>query len=317
MPNLHNIGEELLAQAAFPLYLGGATTDSNVVLLKKYNDALKALAKDSKGIFTLHDSTARETCFVKIAKLGRPKSGLSPDKINNKMFAEALALKLNVLASRYKKFPPGFDSLIYDNHKQQPGPFDGQLIVEILFKVEYFLRTCQIPGKVNATPQDLYQVLRLINKSFAGPIDTARWSCEKLELPGVRTLKDVPWLHANPGVSVPVFVTPEGAPVNLVPEIYTLYQNYPNPFNPTTTIQFDLPEPAVVTLKVYNTLGEEIAILVDHEMLEEGEEEVEFDASSLPSGVYFYRIEATTVIDEDEGIFGQSFVSMKKMVLVK
>ena len=318
MPNLNTVGVELLAQGAFPVYIGGdPITDYNVVKLKKYFDAVKALGKDNKGSFLLHDSTKAPDCFHEIAKAGKPKAGLSPDKVNNKVFAEALALKLNLLASRHKKFPIGLDSLIYDYHKFQPGPFDGQKIVEILAKAETYLRTCQIPNKPGATPDDLYFVLRLINRSFAGPIDTVGWSCNKLELTGVRSLKDVLWLRANPGVTIPAYVAPEGAPANLVPESYTLYQNYPNPFNPTTTIAFDLPEQAVVTLKVYNTLGQEVAVLVDHEMMEEGTEEVEFDAGSLPSGVYFYRITAQGVADEEQGVVGQTFLDVKKMLLVK
>jgi hypothetical protein len=317
MPNLHNVGLELYAQGAFPIYVGGKvpTADSNVVMLKKYDNAMKALGKDDHGVILLHDSTRAEDCFHKLAKLGKPKSGLSPDKINNKIFAEVLALKLNIAASQKKKFPLGFDQLIYDYHKIQPGPYDGKQITEIVDQAQDYLRTCQLSK--GGTPADLYFVLRLINRSFAGPIDTVRWSCNKLELTGVRTLKEVPWLVANPGATIPVFTQPEGVPLNLVPESYTLYQNYPNPFNPTTTIAFDLPEPAVVTLKVYNTLGQEVAVLISHEMMDEGAEEVEFDAGSLPSGVYFYRITAQGIVDEEEGIIGQTFLDVKKMLLVK
>ncbi|HTK83173.1 MAG TPA: T9SS type A sorting domain-containing protein [Bacteroidota bacterium] len=316
MPNLNNVGEELFAQGAFPILVAGASSDSNVVLLKKYNDAVKALGKDNKGTIILHDSLLAADCFHKLAKLGKPKSGLSPDKINNKLFAEILALKLNVLASQHGKFPVGFDSLIYDYHKVTPGPFDGQPIASILQYAEHYLRTCemQIMGE---TAENIYFTLRLINRSFAGPVDTVRWSCDKLQLTGVRTLKDVPWLTANPGTTVPVIAAPEGrvAPYQ-VPESYSLHQNYPNPFNPTTTISFDLPEQAVVTLKVYNTLGQEVAVLINHEVMDEGTEDVEFDASGLPSGVYFYRIIAQGVVDE-EGTAGQTFLDVKKMMLLK
>ena len=212
------------------------------------------------------------------------------------------------------------DSLVYDYHKVYPGPYDGQLIVEILAKAERYLRTCQLdtlkPGH-GGTPADLYSVLRLINRSFAGPIDTIRWSCGKLELTGVRTVKEVDWIHANPGTAISPITEPERGPYRLVPERYELWQNYPNPFNPMTTIEFDLPQPAVVTLVVYNTLGQEVARLLDRESMDDGTQEVEFDATNLPSGVYFYRLEATTVVDEDAGIFGQTYTSVKKMVLIK
>ncbi|CAN5140068.1 hypothetical protein BH23BAC3_BH23BAC3_05060 [soil metagenome] len=72
-----------------------------------------------------------------------------------------------------------------------------------------------------------------------------------------------------------------------------LDQNYPNPFNPTTSISFQLPERSEVSLKIYDVVGREVAILVN-EPLSAGEHTATFDASSLPSGVYFYRLETTT-----------------------
>lgn len=101
-----------------------------------------------------------------------------------------------------------------------------------------------------------------------------------------------------------------------VPEEYALAQNYPNPFNPSTTIEFELVEPAIVTLKVYNTLGQEVAVLANNELMDDGIQEIEFNASSLASGIYFYRLTAQTVGDE-EGYVSESFVSVKKMVLMK
>ena len=85
---------------------------------------------------------------------------------------------------------------------------------------------------------------------------------------------------------------------------FNLDQNYPNPFNPSTTIKYQIPELSFVTLKVYDVLGNEIAILVNEE-IPTGIYEVEFIATTLPSGVYFYRLQAG------------SFVETKKMVLMK
>ncbi len=85
---------------------------------------------------------------------------------------------------------------------------------------------------------------------------------------------------------------------------FDLSQNYPNPFNPYTNIEFTLPQAGLVTLNIYNTLGEKVAELLNVN-LEAGFRTVPFNAGSLPSGVYIYRIEAG------------SFVQSKKMQLLK
>ncbi|UCE20012.1 MAG: T9SS type A sorting domain-containing protein [Gemmatimonadota bacterium] len=89
-----------------------------------------------------------------------------------------------------------------------------------------------------------------------------------------------------------------------VPAEYALAQNYPNPFNPETSIEFGLPEDSEVQLTVHNTLGQVVEVLVDTE-LEAGYYSMNWDATGLPSGVYFYRI----VADE--------FTDTKRMVLMK
>ncbi|MBI4811213.1 MAG: T9SS type A sorting domain-containing protein [Ignavibacteriales bacterium] len=105
-----------------------------------------------------------------------------------------------------------------------------------------------------------------------------------------------------------------------LPSKFYLAQNYPNPFNPVTIIRYSLPNDVgrngiptyMVTLTVYNLLGQEVAILVN-EKREAGRYEVGFDASSLSSGVYFYRV----VAGDPSTISGQSFISTKKFVLLK
>ena len=74
-----------------------------------------------------------------------------------------------------------------------------------------------------------------------------------------------------------------------VPNAFTLHQNYPNPFNPSTSISFDMAQTADVTLAVYDVLGRNVATLVNGQMAS-GRHTVTFDASSLTSGVYMYRI---------------------------
>ena len=85
---------------------------------------------------------------------------------------------------------------------------------------------------------------------------------------------------------------------------FALFQNYPNPFNPTTTIKYQIPELSFVTLKVYDVLGNEIATLVNEEK-PVGISETTFNAASLSSGIYFYRLQA--------GAFSKT----KKMIFLK
>ncbi|MBS1515048.1 MAG: T9SS type A sorting domain-containing protein [Bacteroidetes bacterium] len=85
---------------------------------------------------------------------------------------------------------------------------------------------------------------------------------------------------------------------------FYLYQNYPNPFNPVTNIKFDVPKASFVTVRIYNSLGREIALLVN-EAKQAGSYAVDFNASSLSSGVYYYRLQT------------EGFTETRKMVLLK
>ncbi len=80
------------------------------------------------------------------------------------------------------------------------------------------------------------------------------------------------------------------------PNSFVLHQNFPNPFNPTTKIQFQIPDSRRVTLRVYNLLGQEVAMLVN-EQLPGGRYRAEFDANNLPGGTYFYRLQAGDFVD--------------------
>ncbi len=93
-------------------------------------------------------------------------------------------------------------------------------------------------------------------------------------------------------------------PSSQIPSEFRLAQNYPNPFNPTTSITFDMPAAGNVELKVYDILGKEVASLVSGNM-NAGTHVVPFDASTLASGVYIYKLTSG------------SFSDSRKMVLIK
>jgi hypothetical protein len=103
--------------------------------------------------------------------------------------------------------------------------------------------------------------------------------------------------------STPVSVRNEKQPG--IVDQFALHQNYPNPFNPQTNISYSLPRASNVTLKVYDILGREVMSLIKSERESEGIHNVTFDATNLPSGVYFYRLQA------------EKFVETKRMVLMK
>jgi hypothetical protein len=104
--------------------------------------------------------------------------------------------------------------------------------------------------------------------------------------------------------SLPVGTTSVQHPGIELPTRYVLEQNYPNPFNPSTTIEYQLPTKGYVTLKIYSVLGQEIATLAE-DLADAGYKSVEWNASNVASGVYFYRLEAG------------SFTSVKKLLLLR
>ena len=91
---------------------------------------------------------------------------------------------------------------------------------------------------------------------------------------------------------------------NAIPITYELEHNYPNPFNPATTISFSLPSRSFVSLKVFDALGREVSILLAKE-LPAGTYSLQWNAVDLPSGVYFYRLQA------------DDFIETKKMILLR
>jgi hypothetical protein len=111
---------------------------------------------------------------------------------------------------------------------------------------------------------------------------------------------DPDWVPAN----ILILGTEDRSIKNPIPSEYYLSQNYPNPFNPDTRIDYSLPEKSFVTLKIYDILGEKVFTLINEEK-SRGNYEIEFDASSLASGIYIYKLQAG------------SFTETRKMVLIR
>jgi hypothetical protein len=125
---------------------------------------------------------------------------------------------------------------------------------------------------------------------------------------GILSGQNVNYMLANVGRARSIYVNGGQVAVEQgngeTPLRFELFQNYPNPFNPTTTIRFALPKAGVVKLAVFDILGQQVAVLVDQELMG-GMHSAEWNAKEKPSGVYFYRLESG------------SFVETKKLILLR
>ncbi|MBI5215029.1 MAG: T9SS type A sorting domain-containing protein [Ignavibacteriae bacterium] len=317
MPNRINVAEETFVQGAFTATNGmliGARTDSakayGWVIMKKAGDLLTSLGKPSKDIVNFHDSAAHGFDRLSNGKVFLGKKTSLPAKTqDNVLFANLAALKLSIAASALEKTPIGLGELILAD--TQANVLNDMTLAQIAVKGDSMMS-----GGVGRTFEsadafaNLSNTIRRVLDAFEGDMDTVTFG-SKLVTKGAQRLIDCTILRANP-TAIPARIIPTTE--NILPETYALYQNYPNPFNPATTIAFDLPFVSNVTLKIYNILGQEVATLLDKQELEEGAQELSFDAANFSSGVYLYRITAESV---DEDGISNTFTSVKKMVLMK
>jgi hypothetical protein len=309
MPNVHNLGEELFTSGAFTPggLIAGVAGNPRSVVHDKYKKLMKTLVK--KGI--LH--TGLPTCLDSLDN-GKPfkkaPSSLPPTAHNNRLLAEQVTLKFNIAASDAGRTPHGFGDLLFTG---EASPLNGMAIRSIAVTVDTVLSCIPLsPGPMaSMTFDEWLSTISLLNGSFSGVFDTASWT-DSLVLTGARYVSDIGFLTRGPETAVTLPHPHYRSFVEDVPTKFSLGQNYPNPFNPSTTISFELPFSAIVTLTVTNVLGQTIALLADHEEFDEGETEVEFDGASLSSGAYYYRLTA-----ESTDGSGRSATSQKKMMLMK
>jgi hypothetical protein len=113
------------------------------------------------------------------------------------------------------------------------------------------------------------------------------------QLPAWKAQRDAEWATINDRLNngLPTSVKERGGPI---PGDYTLAQNYPNPFNPTTQIEYSVPRHGHVSLKLYNSFGQEVATIFDG-VQKAGNYVATFDAAGLASGVYLYRLQSKSV----------------------
>jgi len=311
MPNGANLREEVYLQAfgSTGMVIGIPQTSGNTFgwarLIGSYTIQQSL---NYRGI----THTGAPMGFVKYQ--GRPFRGIRrsmpPQYHNNRLFADLVVLKFNIAASALGRTPPGLGELIYE---EGSNPLSGLMVKQLAARTD-----SNLTYWVNVPPSaylNLDTVIQKINAAFVGPVDTVSF-VNRLQFTGVRPVTDVPFLRPNSSVQ-PFKITPLNDLTDELPPQFLLHQNYPNPFNPTTTIEFSVPQQASATLKVYNTLGQEVATLLNGEILEEGIRYVEFDGGSLSSGIYFYRLTLETAGEREVGAPGGTYSQVKKMLLVK
>ncbi|HMD14332.1 MAG TPA: SdrD B-like domain-containing protein, partial [Bacteroidota bacterium] len=264
------------------------------------------------------------------SSIKKQQRSLTPTQENNKLFGEAIALQANILASDMDVTPGGFGNLIFDEGTgiDSLHPFNGKSIRTVAGLLDEFMSSVKDTNKTSVcrdtgalkwmSPEAIYETIRMIDSAFIGPIDTISFASKAgLQLTPVKPLSAATFLRLDTSSTNKPFTYIHSVSRG-IPDVFTLNQNYPNPFNPTTEIDFYIPLQSVVTIKVYNILGQEVANLVNREVMDAGSYQYQLSATTanLASGVYFYRMVAETVVN-DENPAGQVFTDVKKMLLVK
>jgi hypothetical protein len=326
-PNVNNIGGEIYFNPDnLSLGMGtgvglptpiGPDQVIHYISIPKWKDVTKTLFKFKNVTMLMGDPGAPAYCLDMINSKPNVKmlKSIGPDKMTrvkdsgimgNRLVAEMIALKFNMAASQFGHTPAGgFRDLVYVGAGGPTGYFQGQTVGAIADSGDRAL-ACDGGLPIGWSDTDIADLLTTLNGEFAGEWDTVSWGGIKTIATGVKAVALSDILASSGPTMAPV--TPvDYSPLYEVPAAFSLSQNYPNPFNPATTIEFSIPEDAVVTLKVYNMLGQVVATLADREEFSSGENWVELDGANLATGVYYYRI----VVNDGQ------FQDLRKMVLMK
>ncbi len=305
MPNEGNVRDSLFKRGVFAngLYLGYPRNDLRRIYAWEFFTA---------SFYVRYALPQNGTPRPLDQIFGRPLFGALRNprvtRYNNKLSGELLALKMNIAASDLQITEPNLGELIFEDTTNPSNPLNNHSLRQVAAFTDSAL-TYWTVFKNRLDYGRLAYWLGNINAAFSAPLDTV--SLTPLKLTKVLPLYSVPFLIASP--SPPPFI-PSYQPIadreDQTPESFALSQNYPNPFNPMTTIEFAIPEQSYVTLSIFNILGQQVATLIDHQLSDAGREVVDFNASSLASGVYFYRVMA-------EYVAGGVDIQTKKMVFLK
>ncbi|MBS4029238.1 MAG: T9SS type A sorting domain-containing protein [Ignavibacteriales bacterium] len=249
-------------------------------------------------------------------------------KFDNPAWEQGVLFHLNLYASDYGITPAGMSNLqVLSTSVILAGrSLDNMTLVEI---ANYFDSVMTYWQKNEITTSSAYSnlenfvrtILKPLNDGFAVDFASDNYLIDTngiknlknpyaVTLIGTKTASDVGIVRELPDTS---FTRQQNNSNTFgeLPTEYSLSQNYPNPFNPTTTIRIELPVESSITLKVYNVIGQEVATILSREIMEEGIHDIRFDGTRLSTGVYYYRLFATSLE------VGNTYSKIKKMVLTK
>lgn len=310
MPTVGNARDSLFLRFAFP---DGIIIGVDRTADKKYYGWIKY--SNSNGVRNALPQSLTPRKFDMITSKRKFVGALknpTATTYNNQLVGELLTLHLNIAASDYGFTAAGFGDLIFNDPDDPTNPLNHRPLRKLILWIDSTLTMWQEYPSVSYV--QMAATLHRINSAFSGPLDTL--STSPLKFSAVKSLYSYNFLATGiplkQGSTVAVGSLPIQPGEEVLPTYCELLQNYPNPFNPSTQIGFTLTEPSIVTLAVYNVLGQEIVRLFDHAALDEGFQAMNFDGSRVASGTYFYRL---TISNPENGRITGVF--MKKMELIK
>ncbi|MBS4029600.1 MAG: T9SS type A sorting domain-containing protein [Ignavibacteriales bacterium] len=318
VPNGGNIRDTVLGKVirkGAPLTFGRAFTNKDSA--KKYG---WVTVTKGKALEKMLPMTTAGKYYTHVKAMKDPKNS----KLNNHLLGELVAFKVNMQAS---------DNLIVINTDDIPG---GSNLGDLRYQdsdTTSFFHNQQLRALADFTDSVLtygkvleqagavinYAMLDTIfskvNRAFLDTIGTVMEEKDTISYFPLRIRATMKLADNAEFLKRDYTIPPRQPGIALndgrIPEAFVLEQNYPNPFNPVTTIEFSLPEDALLTLTIYNVLGQEIMKVLENEEYGAGYDYVEFDGSKLSSGVYFYHVKAVGLEK------GSTFTDVKKMVVLK
>ncbi len=314
-----------------PVLLGLKQTAKDSVKKYAWVEFTNAQGKAAETIGKLFTSSHTGAAYPldstrKNGKVKKMRGAQKPDvkNYNNIAIEQGVLFNLNLKASSDSILPYGFGNLVLNvsNTLMYAGrQLNGMSLTNLGALLDTTMTFWNQNG-INSTEgyaqlqMLIDSVIKPINDGFGKDIDTTNFIITDstgmiknkapyaVHLLGVKTADEV-GIVKEPTVKTQSET--HGLVGNNEPLRFTLGQNYPNPFNPVTVIAYTLPSNSIVSLKVYDVLGREVAALMNNELNVAGAHSVEFDASRLSSGVYFYRL----------NVNNGEFTAMKKMLLLK